>query len=80
MDELATIAKALRRARRLLRDYIEPGERNAEITIAKLVGVLEHRDVSEAMQRLHLALEGPDLRSSLARAPAGSLRSADKHG
>src|ERR1700704_3442378 len=38
MDEWTTIAKAVRRARRLLQDYIEPGDdRNAEITIAQLV-------------------------------------------
>lgn len=81
MDEWTTIAaKAVRRARRLLQDYIEPGEWNAEITIAQLVGILQHRDVSDAMRRLHLALEGPSPRSGLARAPAGSRRPAVKNG
>jgi hypothetical protein len=81
MDEWTTIAKAVRRARRLLQDYIEPGDdRNAEITIAQLVGILQHRDVSDAMRRLQLALEGPGSRSGLARAPAGSRRPAVKNG
>jgi hypothetical protein len=80
MDELTIIAKAVRRARLLLRDYIEPGERNAEITIAKLVGVLEHRDVSDAIDRLHLAPEGPGLRSRLASATSPLRRAAIKQG
>ena len=64
-EELTTIAKAVRRARRLLRDYIETSERDAEVTIAKLVGVLEQRDVSDAIRRLQLAPE----RSGLRRGP-----------
>jgi hypothetical protein len=65
MEELTTIAEAVRRAWRLLRDYIELGERDAEITLAKLVGVLEHRDVSDAIRRLQLAPERSGLRPEL---------------
>jgi hypothetical protein len=65
MEELITIAKAVRRARRLLRDYIELDQRDAEITLAKLVGVLEHRDVSDAIRRLPFAPERSELRPEL---------------
>jgi hypothetical protein len=50
MTDSATIVDALQKARAELAAYLAPGERNAELTIAKLVGILEHRDLVRALR------------------------------
>jgi hypothetical protein len=57
-DELTTILDAMRAAQAELADYLVSADRNAELTIAKLVGILDRRDVIKAM-RLLRALERP---------------------
>ena len=57
-DELTTILDAMRAARAELADYLVSADRNAELTIAKLVGILDRREVVKAM-RLHRPLDGP---------------------
>jgi len=54
-EELTTVLEAMRAAHAELADYLV---RNAELTIAKLVGILERREVVRAMRSLH-AFEGP---------------------
>jgi len=57
-DELTTILDAMRAARAELADYLVSADRNAELTIAKLVGILDRREVVKAM-RLLRPLDGP---------------------
>jgi len=57
-DELTTILEAMRAAHAELADYLVSGDRNAELAIAKLVGILERREVVRAMRSLR-ALERP---------------------
>jgi hypothetical protein len=57
-EELTTILEAMRAAHAELADYLVSGDRNAELAIAKLVGILERREVVRAMRSLR-ALEGP---------------------
>jgi hypothetical protein len=57
-EELTTILEAMHAAHAELADYLVSGDRNAELTIAKLVGILERREVVRAMRSLR-ALEGP---------------------
>ena len=59
-EELTTILEAMRAAHAELADYLVSAERNAELTIAKLVGILERREVVRAM-RLLRAFEGPSV-------------------
>src|SRR5262245_66660466 len=58
-DDLTTILDAMRAAQAELADYLVSSDRNAELTIAKLVGILDRRDVVRAM-RLLRPLERPD--------------------
>ena len=52
-DELPTILQAIRAAQAELAAYLNSADRNAELTIAKLVGILERREVVRAMRLLH---------------------------
>ena len=49
-EELTTILEAMRTAQAQLADYLVSADRNAELTIAKLVGILDRREVVRAMQ------------------------------
>ena len=51
-DELVTVLEALRRAQAELASYLDFADRNAELTIAKLVGILDRRDVVGAARLL----------------------------
>jgi hypothetical protein len=51
-DELTTILDAMRAAQAELAVYLDSADRNAELTIAKLVGILDRRDVVTAMRLL----------------------------
>ena len=57
-EELTTVLEAMRAAQAELADYLVSADRNAELTIARLVGILERREVVRAM-RLLRAFEGP---------------------
>lgn len=57
-EELTTILEAVRASQAELADYLVSADRNAELTIAKLVGILERREVVRAM-RLLRASERP---------------------
>jgi hypothetical protein len=51
-DELVTILEAMRAAQSELAAYLVSTGRNAELTIAKLVGILDRREVVRAMRLL----------------------------
>ena len=51
-DELVTVLEALRRAQAELASYLDSADRNAELTIARLVGILDRRDVVGAARLL----------------------------
>jgi hypothetical protein len=57
-EELTTILEAMRAAQGELADYRVSADRDAELTIAKLVGILERREVVKAMRSLRV-FEGP---------------------
>jgi hypothetical protein len=54
-DELTTILDAMRAAQAELADYLVSADRNAELTIARLVGILDRREVVRAMRLLRRA-------------------------
>jgi hypothetical protein len=58
-EELTTILDAMRAAQAELADYLVSADRNAELTIAKLVGILERREVVRAMRALHAPGRAP---------------------
>jgi hypothetical protein len=49
-DELTTILDAMRAAQAELAVYLASSDRNAELTIAKLVGILDRREVVRALR------------------------------
>jgi hypothetical protein len=51
-DELVTILEAMRAAQSELAAYLVSTDRNAELTIAKLVGILDRQEVVRAMRLL----------------------------
>jgi hypothetical protein len=74
-DELVTVLEAVRRAQAELAAYLDSADRNAELTIAKLVGILERREVVGAVRLLQpRAARIPS--STAARAPERKLARA----
>jgi hypothetical protein len=61
MKDLLIIMDAVKRAQAELSAYLQPGDRNAELTIAKLTGILQHRDVTRAMDAIYPKLESPSV-------------------
>ena len=61
MKDLLIILDAVKRAQLELSAYTGPGERNAELTIAKLVGILQHRDVVRAMDSIYPKVDSPSV-------------------
>ena len=57
-DEVTIILEALGAAQAELAAYLTSGDRNGELTIAKLIGILDRRDVVRAV-RLLRASRGP---------------------
>ncbi|MDI4231471.1 hypothetical protein OZ411_01410 [Bradyrhizobium sp. Arg237L] len=48
-----TIITAIQAARRVLAEYIEPGQpRDATVTVDRLRGLLDNRDVEAALKRI----------------------------
>jgi hypothetical protein len=54
-DEFSTVLDAVRRAQAELAAYLSSRDQDAELTIAKLVGILERREVIGATRLLHAA-------------------------
>ena len=54
-EQLTTILDAMRAAQAELADYLVSADRKAELTIAKLVGILDRREVVRAMQLLRVS-------------------------
>ena len=54
-DELTTILEAVGAAQAELAAYLNSADRNAELAIAKLIGILDRRDVVKAARRLRLS-------------------------
>lgn len=74
-DELVTVLEAVRRAQAELAAYLDSADRNAELTIAKLVGILERREVAGAVRLLQpWAARIPS--STVAQAPERKLARA----
>jgi hypothetical protein len=68
-DEFATILDAMRGAQAELADYLASADHNSELTIARLVGILDRREVTRAM-RLLRALERPAVAPQITLAQA----------
>jgi hypothetical protein len=64
MKDVLIIIDAVKRAQAELSAYLQPGDRNAELTIAKLTGILQHRDVIRAMDAIYPKLESPSVAPS----------------
>jgi hypothetical protein len=47
-----TLLRAIEDARRILGEYIEPGQRDATRTVERLVAVLDKNDVVHALDRM----------------------------
>jgi hypothetical protein len=54
-DELTTILEAVGAAQAELAAYLTSSDRNAELAIAKLIGILDRRDVVKAARSLRLS-------------------------
>jgi hypothetical protein len=72
--EFATIMEAMRRAQAELAVYLGSRDCDAELAIAKLVGILDQREVVRAMKRLDAA-NGVN---ALKRAPVNSRRDRER--
>jgi hypothetical protein len=47
-----TLIRAVEDARRILGEYIEPGPRNATLTVERLLAVLDNRETVHALDRM----------------------------
>jgi hypothetical protein len=54
-DELTTILEAVGAAQAELAAFLTAGDRDPELTIAKLIGILDRRDVVKAARLLRLS-------------------------
>ena len=63
MKDLLIILDAVKRAQAELSAYLQPGDRNAELTIAKLTGILQHRDLMRAIDVIYPRIGSPSLES-----------------
>ena len=52
MTDQALLISTLREAGRIIGEYIEPGPRDAEKTLTRLIGVLETQDLARAIERI----------------------------
>jgi hypothetical protein len=66
-EELATILDAMRAAQAELAAYLNSADPDAELTLAKLVGILDRREVVRAARQLRPP-RGPTAVSELAEA------------
>jgi hypothetical protein len=61
MKDLLIILDAMKRAQAELAAYVRPGDRNAELTIAKLVAILKNREVVQAINAVDPKVPSPTL-------------------
>jgi hypothetical protein len=70
MKDLLIILDAVKRAQAELSAYLQPGDRNAELTIAKLTGILQHRNLVRALDVIYPRIESPALESPSLESPS----------
>ena len=58
-EEFATVLEAIRRAQAEIAAYLSSGDHDAELTIAKLVGILDRREVVGATRLLYALHNSP---------------------
>ena len=58
-EEFATVLEAIRRAQAELAAYLSSRDHDAELTIAKLVGILDRREVVGATRLLYAVQNSP---------------------
>jgi hypothetical protein len=52
MTDQELLFSTLREAGRIISEYIEPGPRDAEQTLSRLIAALDSQDLARAMERL----------------------------
>jgi hypothetical protein len=52
MRDIDIINKAMEDAQAVLRDYIQPGPRDSQYTIKRMLEILDHQDVVAAQERM----------------------------
>jgi hypothetical protein len=71
--QVTTLMEAVRQAQAVLANYLEPGPRNAEKTLAALVDIFDDKEVVRAMRLLYPqespALVPDDVKEEVAPAP-----------
>jgi hypothetical protein len=79
MKDLLIILDAVKRAQAELSAYLLPGDRNAELTIAKLTGILQHRDLARAIAAIYSTIESPRIKSLRIESPRVESQSVAPH-
>ena len=66
MTDQERVISTLRLAGQILGEYLEPGPRDAEETLARLIALLDSQDLARAIERLEKVqgLRGGELKSS----------------
>lgn len=78
-DELATILDAMRAAQAELAAYLNSAHPDAELTLAKLVGILDRRDVVRATRLLRPARRPTAVSAGRSELIPSSSRDASIH-
>ena len=52
MTDQALLISTLREPSRIIGEYIEPGPRDAEQTLSRLIAVLDSQDLARAIERI----------------------------
>jgi hypothetical protein len=52
MDDQAIVIEALHEAGQIIAEYLEPGPRNAEATLDRLIQTLDNQRLAKALERL----------------------------
>jgi len=79
MKDLLIILDAVKRAQAELSAYLQPGDRNAELTIAKPTGILLHRDLVRALDAIYPRIGSPSLESPSLGSPSLDSPSVAPH-
>jgi hypothetical protein len=59
MKELLTVLEALEKARHTLAMYVQSGDRNAEVTVAELLKILDNHELNGAWQKVQMSIASP---------------------
>jgi hypothetical protein len=54
MKDQAIVIEALNEAGQIIAEYLEPGPRNAEATLDRLIQTLDNQRLAQALERLQL--------------------------